>query len=415
MPRIDRYVVGLDIGTTKICCVVAEVKDDGKLDVAGVGVTPSRGIRKGVVVNLEATVDAIKASVEDGELAAGVEVESATLGVAGAHIRSFNSRGVVTVSAKDRRVSREDVRRVMDAAQAVSIPAEREILHVLPQEYVLDDQGGIANPVGMTGRRLEANVHIVTAATSSTQNLVACAHKAGIEIRDLVLEQVAVAESVLTQDEKDLGVALIDIGGGTTDLALFERGSIWHTSVLPVGGEHFTNDLAVGLRTPIPDAERLKTSRGCAMLSMVGDDEAVEVPSVGGRKPRELSRQVMSQILGPRAEELFTLLHDEIGRAGFQKMLNAGVVLTGGGSLLPGMTEIAEQVFDLPVRAGLPRDVAGIENLNGTTPQATTGIGLSLWAGRNRPATRRRRETAGAGMFGRVGGRMRHWFTEMFH
>jgi cell division protein FtsA len=412
MPKNDRYVVGLDIGTHKICCVVAEARDDGKLDVSGVGITPSRGIRKGVVVNLDATVDAIKASVESAELAAGVEVESATLGVAGAHIRSFNSRGVVTVSGKDRRVTREDVKRVMESARAVSIPAEREILHVLVQEFVLDEQGGIANPVGMSGRRLEANVHIVTAATTATQNLVNCAHRAGIEIRDLVLEQVAVSESVLTQDEKDLGVALIDIGGGTTDLALFERGSIWHTSVLPVGGEHFTNDLAVGLRTPIPDAERLKILQGCALTSLVEDDAPIEVPSVGGRKPRELSRQVLTQILQPRAEELFHLLHDEIGRAGFQKMLNAGVVLTGGGSLLPGIIEVAERAFELPVRRGLPRDVGGPTDT--ASPSATTGVGLSLWATRNR-AERGRREAVSPGVIGRMGGRVRHWLGEMFH
>ena len=405
-------MVGLDIGSTKICCVVAEIKDGGAVEAAGIGIAPSRGIRKGLVVNLEATVEAIKSAVEDAELTAGVSVECATLGVAGAHMRSFNSRGVVTVSGKDKTVSRDDVRRVMEAARAVSIPPEREVLHVLPQEFVLDDHAGITSPVGMNGTRLEANVHIVTAATTSVQNLVTCANRAGIEVRDMVLEQLAIAESVLTQDEKDLGVALIDVGGGTTDLAIFEKGSIWHTAVLPVGGDHFTNDLAVGLRTPIPDAERVKRKHGCAMGSLVGTDEPIEVPSVGGRKPRVLSAQVMAEILEPRAEEIFTLVREEIVRAGFERLLNAGVVLSGGGSLLPGMTEVAEQVFDLPVRRGQPAGVGGLTD-PGSGPEHATAIGLALYGARHR-SPRRRNVQVPAGMLGRVGGRVRQWFAEMF-
>ncbi len=412
MAKNERYVVGLDIGTTKICCVVAGVKDSGTVEVAGIGITPSRGIRKGVVVNLDAAVEAIKSSVEDAELAAGVNVECATVGVAGAHMRSFNSRGVVTVSGKDRTVTRDDVRRVMEAARAVSIPPEREILHVLPQEFVLDDQGGITSPMGMNGTRLEANVHIITAATTSIQNLVTCANKAGIEVRDMVLEQVVIAESVLTQDEKDLGVALVDVGGGTTDLAIFEKGSLWHTAVLPVGGDHFTNDLAVGLRTPIPDAERLKKQHGCALSAMVEEDEGIEVPSVGGRKPRLLSRQVMAGILEPRAEEIFTLLHEEVERAGFQKLLNAGVVLTGGGSLLPGTVEVAEQVFDMPVRRGTPRGLGRLGE--SADPQATTAIGLALYGAHNRAVRRRPTVPPNAGILVRMSDRVRHWLSEMF-
>jgi len=412
MAKSDRFVVGLDIGATKICCVVAEVKDSDTVELAGIGMTPSRGIRKGVVVNLDATVEAIKAAVEDAELTAGVNVECASVGVAGTHMRSFNSRGVVTVSGKDKTVAREDVRRVMEAARAVSIPPEREILHVLPQEFVLDDQGGISSPVGMNGTRLETNVHIVTASTASIQNLVACANKAGIEVRDMVLEHLAIAESVLTQDEKDLGVALVDIGGGTTDVAIFEKGSAWHTAVLPVGGDHFTNDLAVGLRTPIPDAERLKKQHGCALSSLVEEDEGIEVPSVGGRKSRLLSRQVMAEILEPRAEEIFTLLHEEIQRAGFHKLLNAGVVLTGGGSLLPGMIEIAEQVFDLPVRRGAPREIGGLAA--SADPLSVTAIGLALHGARNRTVRRRPSISPDAGILVRMGDRVRHWFSEVF-
>lgn len=414
MGKNERYVVGLDIGTSKICCVVGEIMDSHVINVVGMGESPSRGLRKGIVVNLEATVEAVRAAVAEAELMAGVSVESATVGIAGGHIRSFNSRGVVSVAARDRTVSREDLRRVMDAAKAVSIPQDREIMHVLPQEFVLDEHGGIAAPVGLVGSRLEANVHIVTAATTSIQNLVTCANRAGIEVRDTVLEQLAVAESVLSEDEKDLGVVLIDIGGGTTDLAIFDKGSIWHTAVLPVGGDHFTNDLAVGLRTPIPDAERLKKKHGCALSSLIEEREAIEVATVGGRKPRLLSQQVMSEILQPRAEEIFTLLHDEVARAGFEKMLNAGVVLTGGGCALPGMNEVAEDVFDMPVRLG---EAGGAEGLVDPAcgPQHSAAVGLTLYGARHHKDTRR--ATLGmpaVGPFGRVGDRVRAWISEMF-
>jgi cell division protein FtsA len=413
MGKSEQYVVGLDIGTSQIGCVVGEVKDDGAVHIVGLGQSPSRGLRKGVVVNVDATVDAVKSAVEEAELMAGLRIESATVGIAGGHIRSFNSRGVIAVSGRDRTVSSDDVRRVLEAARAVSIPQDREILHVLPQEFVLDEQGGIAAPEGLVGSRLEANVHIVTAATTSVQNLVTCANRAGIEVRDTVLEQLANAESVLSDDEKELGVALIDIGGGTTDMAVFEKGSLWHTAVLPAGGDHFTNDLAVGLRTPIPDAERLKKRYGCAMASLVQEGDAIEVPTVGGRKPRLLSHQVMAEILQPRAEEIFSLFQEEVVRAGFDKVLNAGVVLTGGGSLLPGMTQVAESLFEMPVRHGIPSGAEGLME-PGSSPQFATAIGIALFGARHRQPARRLPLQATHGALRSVGGRFRAWFSEMF-
>jgi cell division protein FtsA len=413
MAKNGRYVVGLDIGTTKICCVVAELADDGGLGIVGLGDAPSRGLRKGVVVNLDTTVDAIKSAVGTAELMAGVDVEQATLGIAGGHIRSFNSRGVVAVSGKDGVVAQDDLDRVMAASQAVSIPQDREILHVLPQEFVLDDQGGIASPKGMIGSRLEANVHIITSSSTSVQNLVTCANRAGLEVRDTVVEQLAVAEAVLTPDEKELGVALLDIGGGTTDLAILEKGSVWHTAVLPVGGDHFSNDLAVGLRTPIPDAERLKKKFGCALASMIDEDTTIEVPSVGGRKPRLLSLGVMAEILQPRAEEIFTLIREEVARAGFERSLNAGIVLTGGGAILPGVTEVAEQVFDQPVRLGPPTGIDGLIEPD-AAPQFAVAIGLAMYGGRNRPPRQRVSLRLPVGGFTRMGDRFKAWFSEIF-
>jgi cell division protein FtsA len=412
MARSGRFVVGLDIGTTKVCCVVAELSERS-ICVAGVGEAPSKGLRKGVVVNLDATVEAIRSAVGTAELMAGVNVEQATVGIAGGHIRSFNSRGVVAVAGRDHAVSAEDIERVLAAAQAVSIPQDREILHVIPQEYVLDDQGGIASPKGMIGSRLEANVHVITSATTAVQNVVTCVNRAGVEVRDTVIEQLAAAEAVLTQDEKELGVALLDVGGGTTDLAIFEKGSIWHTAVLPVGGDHFTNDLAVGLRSPIPDAERIKLRYGCALTSMVDQNSSVEVQSVGGRKPRQLSLNIVAEILQPRATEVFALIHEEIHRAGFDRSLNAGVVLTGGGSLLPGMPEAAEQVFDLPVRLGQPSGAEGLSEPT-SAPQYATAIGLALFGARNRRVRKRVSLAVPVGGIGRVGDKVRSWFSEIF-
>jgi cell division protein FtsA len=384
--------------------------DDGTLDVVGIGVAESRGIKRGVVVNVDAAVDSIKKAIEEAELMAGVEIDSVHLALSGPHIKGFNSRGVIAVAGKNREITRDDVRRAIDAAKAVALPTGREILHVLPQDFVVDEQDGIGAPVGMTGARLEVNVHIVTGAVSSTQNLIACVNRAGVTVTDTVIEQLAASESVLTQDEKELGVALVDIGGGTADLAIFERGSLWHTGVIAVGGDHFTSDIAVGLRTPMPDAEKVKRKSGCALSSMVDEDDTIEVASVGGRKPRLMARRILSEILQPRAEEIFHLVWDEIRRAGYEKALNSGIVLTGGGSILEGMPEIAEQIFDLPIRRGAPMDVGGLAD-HISSPTFATPVGLVLYAHRNRePETAR----VGAGAFGRMAGKLRGIFKEFF-
>jgi cell division protein FtsA len=379
--RKERYVVGLDVGTSKVTAVVGEVLADG-LDIIGIGAAESRGIRRGVVVNLEAAVDSIKKAIEDAELMAGVEIDSVHLGLSGPHIKGFNSRGVVAVAGKNREITREDVRRAIDAAKAVSLPAGREILHVLPQDFVVDEQDEIRNPLSMTGSRLEVNVHVITGSQSSTQNIVACVNRAGVSVASMVVEQLAASESVLTDDEKDLGVALVDIGGGTTDIAIYERGSLWHTAVIAIGGDHFTNDIAVGLRTPVPDAEKVKRKCGCALSAMVDEDETMEVASVGGRKPRVMARRILSEILQPRAEEIFHLVWDEIRRAGYERSLNSGIVLTGGGAILDGMPEIAEQIFDLPMRRGCPTGAGSIAD-HVSNPTFATGVGLALYAYRN--------------------------------
>ncbi len=410
MARRERYLVGLDVGTSKVCAVVGESFDDESFDIVGIGVAESRGIRRGVVVNLEAAVDSIKKAIEEAELMAGVEIDSVHLALSGPHIKGFNSRGVIAVAGKNREITREDVRRAIEAAKAVALPAGREILHVLPQDFVVDEQDGIGNPQGMTGARLEVNVHIVTGAMSSTQNIIACVNRAGVGVQDTVIEQLAASEAVLTPDEKELGVALVDVGGGTADIAIWERGSLWHTGVVAVGGDHFTNDIAVGLRTPIPDAEKLKRKCACALSAMVDEDETIEVASVGGRKPRVMARRILSEILQPRAEEIFHLVWDEIRRAGYEKSLNSGIVLTGGGAILEGMPEIAEQIFDLPIRRGSPAGVGGLAD-HVSSPTFGTPVGLALYADRHRLPEPVR---VGAGAFGRVAGRLRGIFREFF-
>jgi cell division protein FtsA len=362
------------------------------------------------VVNLEAAVDSIKKAIEEAELMAGIEIDSVYLALSGPHVKGFNSRGVIAVAGKNREITRDDVRRAIDAAKAVALPTGREILHVLPQDFVVDDQDGIGAPIGMTGARLEVNVHVVTGAVSSTQNIVACVNRAGVNVVDTVIEQLAAAEAVLTPDEKELGVALVDIGGGTADLAIYERGNLWHTGVVAVGGDHFTSDIAVGLRTPIPDAEKLKRKSGCALSSMVDEDETIEVASVGGRKPRLMARRILSEILQPRAEEIFHLVWDEIRRAGYEKSLNSGIVLTGGGAILEGMPEIAEQIFDLPIRRGTPVGVGGLAD-HISSPVFATPVGIGLYAHRNRAPDPPR---TGAGAFSRVAGRLRGIFKEFF-
>ena len=411
MARRERYLVGLDVGTSRVTAVVGESRDDGTLDIVGIGTAESRGIKRGVVVNVDAAVDSIKKTIEEAELMAGVEIDSVHLALSGPHIKGFNSRGVIAVAGKNREITRDDVRRAIDAAKAVALPAGREIVHVLPQDFVVDEQDGIGAPVGMTGARLEVNVHIVTGATSSVQNLIACANRAGVTVTDTVIEQLAASEAVLSPDEKELGVALVDIGGGTADLAIFERGSLWHTGVVAVGGDHFTNDIAVGLRTPIPDAEKVKRKSGCALSSMVDEDDTIEVASVGGRKPRLMARRILSEILQPRAEEIFHLVWDEIRRAGYEKSLNSGIVLTGGGAMLEGMAEIAEQIFDLPIRRGSPAGVGGLaDHVN--NPAFATAVGAVMYAHRNHVGEAAR--PVGAGAFGRVAGRLRTLFKEFF-
>jgi len=377
MPK-NGYIVGFDIGTKKITAIIGEIAEDKKIEIIGIGTAESRGLRKGVVVNLDATVSAIKKAQEEAELMAGVEIDSAFIGLSGAHIKSFNSRGVIAVSGKNREISREDIKRVIDQSKAVSIPPDREIIHIIPQEFVVDDQDGIKDPLGMSGIKLEVNVHIVTGANTSVQNLRTCLTRAGIEIQAVILNQIATSTSVLTHDEMELGVGLIDIGGGTTEIAIFERGSLWYTSIIPIGGDNFTNDIAVGLRTPIPEAEKIKKKFGCVTSPLSDEQETIDVPSVSrGKKPRVLSRQLLADIIQPRAEEIFRLVDNDIKRMGYEKSLNSGVVLTGGTALLEGLEEVAEGVFDLPVRRGEPSGIGGLVD-RVSTPDYATSVGLIL-------------------------------------
>jgi cell division protein FtsA len=375
----NNYIVGFDIGTKKIAAIIGEITEEKKIEIIGIGTSESRGLRKGVVVNLEATVDAIKKAQEEAELMAGVGIDSAFIGISGAHIKSFNSRGVIAVSGRNKEISREDINRVIDQSKAVSFPPDREIIHIIPQEFVVDEQDGIKDPLGMSGIKLEVNVHIVTAGITSVQNLKTCVSRAGIEIEEIVLNQIATSQSVLTHDEMELGAGLIDIGGGTTEIAIFERGSLWYTSVIPIGGDNFTNDIAVGLRTPIPDAEKIKKKFGCVSSPLSEDEETIEVPPVGrGKKPRILSRQLLSDIIQPRAEEIFRLIDNETKRMGYEKSLNSGIVLTGGTALLDGLEEVAEEIFDLPVRRGEPMGIGGLVD-RVSTPDFSTAVGLILY------------------------------------
>jgi cell division protein FtsA len=407
-----QLIAGLDVGTTKTCAVIAEVGSGGALDVIGIGTSPSRGLRKGVVVNIDSTVEAIKKAVEAAEREAGVEVGSVYAGVAGGHIRGTNSRGVVAVAGKNKEVDHADIERAIDAARAIHLTQDREIIHVLPQCFAVDDEDGITEPLGMCGSRLEVDVHIVTGAITSVQNVVQSVNRAGLTVQDIVLEPLASAEAILFRDEKELGVILIDMGGGTTDVALFRDNAIWHTAVLALGGDHITNDIAVGLRTPAAEAEELKRRYGCALTSLVRKDEAIHVPSVGGRKPRELSRQVLAEIIQPRVEEILTLVAREVSRAGVKDAAIADVVITGGASIMGGVPELAEQVFDLPVRRGVPVGVGGLTEAMGS-PIYATGVGLALYGarlgGNGFPP-----EASDGHLLHRISRRMREWFSETF-
>jgi len=412
MAKDNGLVVGLDIGTTKVCAIVAERNGDGVVDIIGIGHSPSRGLRKGVVVNIDATVDSIRRAIEDAELMAGVEIRSAFVGIAGGHIKGINSRGVIAISGKGREVTRQDVDRVIDAAKAVALPVDREVIHVLPQEFMIDDQGGIREPLGMTGIRLEAEVHIVTGAVASAQNIIKCANKAGLEVRDIVLQQLASAEATLTPEEKELGCILVDVGGGTTDVAVFVEGSIYHTSILAVGGDLLTNDIAIGLRTPHPEAESLKRKYGCALAGMTRPEEKIEVPSVGGRRPRVLARQTLCEIIQPRLEEVFFLVDREVRRAGYMGRVNGGVVVTGGSSIMEGVPELAEQVFDMPVRRGIPRGVGGLTDVI-SSPMYATGVGLGIYGSAHRDR-RKFRQVTDRNIFDKVVARMKEWIGEIF-
>ena len=411
MARRTTQLVGLDIGTTKVCALIVEPSDTGVPAVLGVGTCPSRGTRRGTVVNIEACVAAIKQAIEEAELQAGTSVERAWVGIGGPHVRGLNSRGVVAIAGRDREVGPEDVQRAKDAARAVSIPADTEIFHVLPQQFAVDGHTGIHDPLGMTGARLETDVHIVTASVSAAQNLVNCVNRAGVEVEGIALEQFAAADAVLAPDETEMGVALIDVGGGTTSMVIYERGALRHIAVLPTGGEHVTNDIAVGLRTPVPEAERIKRRYGCALASLVDHEDTLEVPSVGGRKARVLSRQILCEIIQPRVEEIFAMVAEELVRSGFDRSLHAGVVLTGGGAMLEGITEIAEDALDVPVRRGAPADLGGLADTV-TTPQYSTAVGLAMYGARQRRQVPLR--PAHPFLLTRMTGMMREWFNEIF-
>jgi len=409
--RKEDLIVGLDIGTTKICAIVAERTENG-IDIVGIGTHPSKGLRKGVVVDIDATVDSIKHAVEEAELMADCEITSVYAGVAGGHIRAFNSHGVVAV--KDREVKEGDVKRVIDAAKAVAIPMDREVIHVIPQEFIIDDQDGIREPLGMSGVRLEAQIHIVTAAVTSAQNIVKCCNKAGLNVIDIVLEPLASAQAVLERDERDLGVAMIDIGGGTTDVAVFVDGSIKMTAVIGIGGYHLSNDIAVGLRTPFDEAERIKKKFGVASARYLSGDDVISVPSVGGRRPREVSRKILCEVIEPRVEEILSLAQQEIERAGLAGRIPSGLVLTGGASALAGMHELAEEVFEAPVRQGTPGHVGGLLDVV-RSPMYSTGVGLVLFgAGQQRAQKTRGFRIRDDSIFGRVKQRMRDWFYAEF-
>ncbi|SVA24065.1 uncharacterized protein METZ01_LOCUS76919, partial [marine metagenome] len=374
MARRDPYIVGLDVGTSKVCAVIGEPTEDNDLEIIGVGVADSDGQKKGSIVDVDSTVESIKSAVEEAELMAGTSVDRAYVGISGAHIRGFNSRGAVTINGRARQITEEDVRRVVDAARALNLPPDRELLHLIPQEFSVDEQGDIVAPLGMSGSRLEVEVHLVVGALSAIQTLVTCVNRAGIEAHAIVLEQLASNEAVLTDDERELGVALVDIGGGTTDLICLVDGSVCHTAVLPAGGDHLTNDIAVGLSTPITEAEVLKTNHGCVELSLIDPEQAIEIPGIGGRGPRLLARGRLCEILQPRAIEILDLVANELDKAGFLDQLNAGLVLTGGGSLVDGFPELTEQRFGLPVRSGQPIGIEGLIDIV-SSPIYSTAVG----------------------------------------
>ena len=407
MHEKEEIIVGLDVGTTKICAVVGEISGSD-INIIGIGTHPSIGLRKGVVVNIDSTVESIQKAVEEAELMAGCEISSVYAGIAGGHITSFNSRGIVAIKGPE--VTQHDVDRVIDAARAVAIPMDREVIHVLPQEYIVDDQDGIQNPVGMAGVRLEAKIHIVTGAVTSAHNIVKCANRSGLDVCDIVLEPLASSEAVLTDEEREQGTALLDLGGGTTDLAIFCNKNIRHTFVLALGGHNLTNDIAIGLQTPMAEAEKIKKKFGTCVTRNIGSDETIEVPGMGGRKARKLPRQILGEILEPRVEEVFTLTQREIFRSGLENAMTSGVVVTGGSALLEGLTEVAESVFNAPTRLGKPIGIGGLVDVV-SNPMYATGVGLVLYGAKHRPDKKFR--IRDANIFNRLISRMKRWFREV--
>ncbi len=401
-------IVGLDIGTTKICAVVGEATPEG-VDIVGIGTSPSTGLRKGVVVNIEQTVQSIKKALEEAELMAGCEIRSVYAGIAGSHIKGFNSHGVIAVKGGE--VGPKDVERVIDAAKAVAIPLDREVIHILPQEFIVDDQRGIADPLGMAGVRLEVKVHIVTGAITSAQNIVRSCHRSGLDVDDIVLESLASSKAVLTAEENEIGVALIDLGGGTSDVAVFSDNSIKYTGVLPLAGANLTNDIAFGLRTPMGAAEKIKVRYGCALADLVRSDDIIEVPSVGGREPRRLSRQILAEICEPRVEEILSLVDQELIRANCKNLIGAGVVLTGGTSLIEGIDELGEQIFNLPTRVGYPRKIGGLRDVV-SSPIYATAVGLLLY-GAEKTEVEQKFRIRDQNVFNRILSRMRKWYSDI--
>ncbi|MBL8149638.1 MAG: cell division protein FtsA [Blastocatellia bacterium] len=416
MAKMNPHLVGLDVGTTRVRVILAEVAGPERLEVVGVGTADSKGLRKGVVVNLDSAVESIKRATEMAEQMSGIPIEQVYVGLAGAHIKSYNSRGVVAVSRRNREIGVDDIRRVIDQASAVSVPSDREIVDVVPQEFTVDEQDGIGDPLGMLGMRLEVAVHIVTSPITAKQNIVTSVNRSGMIVLDTVLEPLAAAEAVLTEDEKEYGTALIDIGGETTKLAIYQRGAIRHTAVFPLGGNHFTNDIAVGLRTPVPEAERIKRQYGCALSHLLDENERqsmLEIPSVGGQAARPLSRYTLCEILQPRAEEIFSQIQEEIQRMGFDGQISSGLVLTGGGSLLPGVTEIAEQILDLPARrGGVPPAIGGLSD-DIESPEYATALGLVLVGYKTRYSSVRS-YLRGGSVLKRKASKLKEWIANIF-
>ena len=401
-------IVGLDIGTSKVVAIVAELTADGRLDVIGMGSHESKGLKKGVVVNIEATVNAIQRALEEAELMADCKIQRVYTGIAGSHIRSFNSTGMVPI--RDREVTPMDVNRVIETARAMPIPTDQQVLHILTQEFIIDGQDGVREPLGMSGVRLEVKVHIVTGAVSAAQNIVKCVRRCGLEVSDLILQPLASSLAVLTEDEKELGVCLVDIGGGTTDVAIFREGAIRHTAVIPIAGDQITNDIAMALRTPTQEAEELKLRHGCSLRQLADALETIEVPGVGDRPPRELSRQTLAEVIEPRVEELYSLVQKVLRESGYEELLSSGIVLTGGSSVMQGMVELGEEIFHMPVRLGVPRYAGGLSDVI-RSPRYSTAVGLLL---DGKARSDRGLLARQGGSFKQVFSRMREWFGRNF-